>query len=116
LENLPSGWGAFGYTSGLIKPMNDVIKCHIEDDNNVSLQKITYTGKGGIFTQQTKKITPVDYNNLEELIPGFSFVGEKCDPCQALKFPANYSCPFKLDISGNKIDEISSVWKYLWGL
>jgi len=116
LQDLPSGWGTFGYTSGLIKPMNDVIKCYIEDDNNVSLQKITYTGKGGIFGQQTKKITPVDYNNLEKLIPGFSFVNGKCDPCQALKSPANYLCPFNLDISGNETNGVSPVWKYLWGL
>jgi len=116
LEDLPSGWGTFGYTSGLITPMNDVVKCHIEDDNNVSLQKITYTGKGGIFGQQTKKITPVDYNDLEKLVPGFSFIGEKCNPCKALNFPADYSCLFNLDISGNKTNSISPIWKYLWGL
>jgi len=116
LEDLPSGWGVFGYTSGLIKPMDDVIKCHIGDDNNATLQKITYTGKGGIFTQQTKKITPVDYNDLENLIPGFSFIKDKCNPCVALNLPPDYSCPFNLDISGNETNGVSSVWKYLWGL
>lgn len=120
LENLPSGFGEFGYTSRLIEPMDDVIKCHIDNNNNASLQKIVYTGKGGIFTEQTKNITPitkpVDYNNLDKLIPGFSFVKGSCDPCQALNSPSNYSCPFNLDISGNETDGISPVWKYLWGL
>jgi hypothetical protein len=121
LENLPSGWGDFGYTSGLIEPMDDVIKCHIDDNDKASLQKIVYTGKGGIFEQQTKNITPVlmkpvDHNDLEKLIPGFSFVKGRCDPCQALKSPPNYSCPFNLDISGNETDGISPIWKYLWGL
>jgi hypothetical protein len=113
LEDLPSGWGEFGYTSGLIKPMNNIIKCHINENDNATLQKITYTGKGGILNQQTKKIKPIDYNYLEKIIPGFKFIGKKCNPCKALNFPADYSCPFSIDISGN---EISPIWKYLWGL
>jgi hypothetical protein len=116
LEDLPSGWGEYGYTSGLIKHMDPVIKCHIDDNNNASLQKITYTGKGGIFNEQTKKITPVNYNYLEKIVPGFSFIKGKCNPCKALNFPPDYSCPFNLDISGNKVNEISPIWKYLWGL
>lgn len=88
-EDLPSGWGSFGYKSRLISPMKDVIKC----DGNNSLQRITYTGKGGIFNQQTKKITPVDYNNLENLLPGFQFTDEPCNPCIS-----DHSCSFSLHL------------------
>jgi hypothetical protein len=109
-NSLKSGWEN---TSGLVNPTNSVIKCHIDDDDKASLQNITYTDKGGMFSQVTKKINDIDYNDLEKLIPGFTFVKEKCNPCKALNFPAEYSCPFSIDISGN---DISPVWKYLWGL
>ena len=138
-EDLPSGWGNYGYNSGLIHPMKDVIKCGTDSHGNMSLQKITYTGKGGIFNQQTKQITPVDYNDLENLIPGFKFTNGSCNPCGALNSPPDYSCGFKLDLKNTKntkntkqkmgglnvdVDTISSndnnsqmsnVWKYLWG-
>jgi len=117
---LPSGYGDFGYKSGLTHPMNNVIKCYNGKDTDISeLQQITYTGLGGLFNQITKKITPLDYNNLESLIPGFKFINGPCNPCQKSQ---THSCPFNLDISGNKIDNdisnsnISPVWKYLWGI
>jgi hypothetical protein len=112
LEDLPSGFGDFGYKSGLIGHFNDdIIKCNANE--NSTLEKITYTGKGGIFSQQTKKIRPVDYNDLESLIPGFNFVAQPCNPCGALNETADYSCPFKLDVK-DKPPFISSVWQYLW--
>jgi hypothetical protein len=113
-EDLPSGFGTFGYTSGLIGDLqDDVIKCSSKDDP--SLQKITYTGKGGIFNQQTKTITPVDYKDAEQLIPGFTFVNGPCNPCGPLKETPDYSCPFKLNVK-NHPPFISSVWQYLWGV
>ena len=45
---------------------------------------------------------------------GFSFVKGPCDPCVALNNPADYSCPFRLNIKGD--DSISNQWKQLWGL
>lgn len=109
-ETLPSGFGTFGYKSGLIGNRKDnIIKCN---SNYNGLEKITYTGKG-ILNEQTKNISDVDYNDLEDLIPGFTFINEPCNPCGALKQTADYSCPFKLQVK-NKPPFISDVWQYLW--
>ena len=114
LEDLPSGYGDFGYQSGLKKHMNPVIKCNIDDNGNASLEKTVYTGTGGIFGEQTSKKNPVDYNNLESEIPGFKFLNSPCDPCKALNSTADYSCPYSLDVNGGS-SGVSSVWNYLWG-
>ena len=100
LEDLPSGFGEFGYESGLIKHMNPVIKCNIDenDNGNSYLEKTVYTGKGGIFGEQTSVKSAVDYNDLESEIPGFKFVNGPCNPCKALNFPPDYSCKYDLSI------------------
>ena len=100
LEDLPSGFGDFGYDSGLIKHMNPVIKCNIDenDNGNSYLEKTVYTGKGGIFGEQTSVKSAVDYNDLENEIPGFKFVNGPCNPCKALNFPPDYSCKYDLDV------------------
>lgn len=114
LEDLPSGFGNFGYNSGLIGDLqDDVIKCN--SDEYPTLQKITYTGKGGIFNQQTKKITPVNYEDAEKLIPGFTFINGACNPCGPLNPTPDYSCPFRLSVK-NHPPFISSVWQYLWNV
>ena len=115
LEDLPSGYGDFGYQSGLKQHMNPVIKCNIDDNGNASLEKTEYTGVGGIFGEQTSKKSPVDYNNLESEIPGFKFLNGPCDPCKAVNFSSqDYSCPYNLDIKGVE-PGASGVWKKLWG-
>lgn len=112
-EDMPSGFGAFGYNSGLISNLsNDVIVCN-SSSNNSSLARITYTGKGGIMGEQTEKVTPVDYNNLESIIPGFKFINEPCNPCSALNESPNYTCKYELNVK-NKPSGISNIWKYLW--
>jgi hypothetical protein len=112
-EDMPSGFGNFGYNSSLIGNLNNnIIKCN-SSSNNSSLEKITYTGKGGIFNQQTKQITPVDYNNLENIIPGFKFINGPCNPCGALNENPNYTCQYELNVK-NKPTGISDIWQYLW--
>ena len=97
MEDLPSGYGDFGYESGLINNLKyDVIKCN--SSNNPKLERIKYTGKGGIFGEQTQEISDVDYNDLESIIPGFSFINEPCNPCGALNEKADYSCGFRLNV------------------
>ena len=54
------------------------------------LERTVYTGKGGIFGEQTSIVNPVDYNNLESIIPGFNFIDEPCNPCTSA-----YSCHFQ---------------------
>jgi hypothetical protein len=107
-----SGIGDFRYTSGLTHPMNNVVKCYPNGDNGYELQQIKYNDKDGVFKKEID--STVNYGNLEQIIPGFKFVNGPCNPCQNLKTTG--SCPFILDISGNKLDGISSVWKYLWEL
>ena len=110
LDDLPSGFGNYGYSSGLISPRNNVIKCGLDVSGNYVLQQTKNTGKGGIQAEET---TPVDYNELTKLVPGFSFIKGSCNPCVALDQPPNYSCPFNLDVSGNR-HGVSSIWQYLW--
>jgi hypothetical protein len=119
-EDLPSGWGDYAYNSKQISKKYNIIKCGYNNKNNdktdeLSLQEIEHRGNDGIVYTHVKKIKPVDYNNLEKLIPEFSFLNGPCDPCQALNNPANYNCPFELNVRGEK-KGVSPVWKHLWGL
>ena len=66
--------------------------------------------RGMIWASNNKKINNAD---LPSLIPGFEF-GDAgvCNPCVALEDEANYSCPFSLNVDGNK--SVSSIWKGFW--
>jgi hypothetical protein len=117
-EDLPNGWGDYAFNSKQIAKNNNVIKCGYDKNNQpnqLSLQEIEYRGNDGILYNHVKKIKPVDYNNLESLIPGFSFLKGACNPCEGLKNPPNYSCPFELNIRGTE-KGVSPVWQYLWKL
>jgi hypothetical protein len=116
LEELPSGFGDFPYESGLLeKKTYDVIKCNLSDDNNPELERIHYTGKGAVYGEQTQTVTPVDYNDLEKIIPGFTFLSQPCNPCGSLAAKADYSCPYRLKVK-NKPPFVSKIWQYLWGI
>jgi hypothetical protein len=116
MEDLPSGFGNFPYEAGLLENrVDDVIKCSMKDEQNPSLERVRYTGKGGIFGEQTEKTTPVDYNDLEKIIPGFTFLNKPCNPCGALAAIPDYSCAYRLRVR-NKPPFISDVWQYLWGI
>jgi len=117
LEELPNGFGNFPYESGLMSNRSDdIIKCNLKSDKSIpTLERITYTGKGGIFNEQTKKVTPVDYIDLEKIIPGFTFLNSPCNPCGSMAAIPDYSCAYRLKVK-NKAPFISSVWQYLWGI
>jgi hypothetical protein len=116
MEDLPNGFGEFGYKSGLIgNKSDDIIKCNMSKPNGGTLERITYTGKGGIFNEQTSKVAPVDYNDLENIIPGFKFLNGPCNPCGAINEKPDYSCPFQLKLK-NKSPFISNVWQTLWNI
>ena len=113
-QALPNGWGNYAFDSGLISETDNVIKCGFDNKTKkLSLQQILYMGNGGILYEHVKKILPVDFNNLEKLIPGFKFLNKPCNPCMALENPPNYNCSFQLDISGSD-PGVSPIWKYLW--
>jgi len=116
LEDLPSGFGNFPYEAGLLgNRSDDIIKCNMSKENGATLERIRYTGKGGIYNEQTSKVTPVDYNDLENIIPGFKYLNGACNPCGAINEKADYSCPFRLQVK-NKSPFISDVWQYLWNI
>jgi hypothetical protein len=113
MEELPSGFGDFPYKTGLLNNrVDDLIKCNM-NGISPSLERITYTGKGVIFGEQTQKVTPVDYNDLENIIPGFTFLNEPCDPCGSMAENPDYSCAYRLKVKDNP-PFISNVWQYLW--
>ena len=117
-EKLPNGFGDFALSedSGLLENRSDdIIKCNMKNPNNATLERITYTGKGGIFGEQKSKTNRVDYKNLEKIIPGFTFINGPCNPCGALNENPDYSCPFRLKVK-NKPPFVSGVWQHLWGI
>ena len=116
LQDLPNGWGDYAFDTEQITRTNKVIKCgYNKNDKKLALQQITYMGDGGVLNEHVKDKKSVDYNNLEKLIPGFSFLKGPCNPCQAIDNSPSYSCPFQLDISGSD-PGVSPIWQYLWGL
>ena len=115
-EELPNGFGEFAYKSGLLENRTaDVIKCNMDKSNGALLERTIYTGKGGIYGEQTSRVSQVDYNDLENIIPGFKFVNGSCNPCGAINENPDYSCPFEIKVK-NKSPNISGVWKYLWNM
>lgn len=115
-ETFPSGFGDFAYKSGLAENKTDsIIRCNLKNDNKPYLEKITYTGRGGIFGEQNEKTESVDYSQLEQLIPGFKFLNGPCDPCSNVGLEPSYSCPFQLRIKG-KSPFVSDIWQNLWGI
>lgn len=117
LEEEKSGFGFFPYEAGLLDERKDeIIKCKLRTDATPTLERIRYIGKGGIYNQSNEKnITPVDYHQLEVIIPGFTFLDKPCNPCGALAPIPNYSCPFRLQVE-NKPPFVSNVWQYLWNI
>lgn len=93
-----SGIGTFSHNS---TAGSDVIKC------NMSTNQLERTHHG-------EKTTEVDYTQLESIIPGFSFLNEPCNPCNALSETPDYSCAYNLKLKHR--DTPSRIWNYLWGL
>ena len=119
-----NGAGSYAFNSGLISTENNpnikIIKCKSDVSGNYALSQGQYD------TTQSKQVyTEVEASDLENIIPGFKFVSQPCNPCVALNSPPNYTCPFTLDLSNNNSqgqpnnifsNNISKVWQYLWGI
>jgi hypothetical protein len=64
LEPDLSGYGSFGYTSGLVtnetNPKSKIIR---RDPKTGKLVEIQFLGYGGILGEQVKKITPLSLSN-----------------------------------------------------
>ena len=121
----PNTENTYGYDSGLVSKNDTVIKCYNNNGKN-ELTKIEYVGdSGGLTANHLFKKTKLDYNKLEDTVPGFKFINSPCEPCVALNNPADYSCPFNLNTQPtpkqitqqtNQKNNVSPVWKYLWNL
>jgi hypothetical protein len=115
-NDLPSGFGLFGYSSGLTEDKSkDTIICNLKDDSNPTIERIQYKRNYGMFGQQSKQTTPVNYTDLEKVIPGFTFLKSPCNPCKAMSSTPDYSCPFSLQLKDDS-SVISDIWQKLWGL
>lgn len=119
-----NGAGSYAFSSGLISSENNpnikVIKCKSDGSGNYALSQGQYDP-----TQYKQVYSEVESSDLENIIPGFKFVSQPCNPCVALNSPPNYTCPFTLDLSNNNSqgqpnnlfsNNISKVWQYLWGI
>jgi len=114
LQQLPSGFGDFGYKSGLMTNKNSIIKCNLDDFNNSYLERIDFKGNGGIFGEQLRETNKVKPEQLENLISGFKFLnGIPCNPCDLLKDKPNYSCGFILPSVSNQSQQPTKLMKYL---
>ena len=94
-EQMPNGIGDFGYDSGIIEDRTkDIVIC----GKDQKLSRIQYKGKGAIFGEQQTEISNLNYGDLENLIPGFTFLETPCDPCTNLfNNKLNTLCKFHFD-------------------
>ena len=76
----------------------NIIKCSTDDE-----PFLTSAGK--------KKINNED---IPDVIPGFSFINEPCNPCTNLNLNNINKCAFKLNIEGD--NNTSEIWKRIWNL
>lgn len=52
--------------------------------------------------------------DIPNIMSGFSFVNNSCNPCVALKNPMDKTCAFKLNVEGN--NDISPIWAKIWNI
>jgi hypothetical protein len=103
-----------GVTEGLPNNLHNTLKCTTDSHGNSVMEKKVFLGPdywNGYFNINKTIIKPED---IPKEMKGFSFVKSACDPCVALNYPPDYSCPFKLNVKVD--DQISRQWKQLWGL
>jgi len=106
-----------GHTEGLPDNINNIVRCGLSDSNGdggAVMEKVTNIGYDGINGSMTQNISQVSNADIPGLVPGFKFLKDECNPCVALDDPANYSCPFSLNVGDG--GEVSTIWKDLWGL
>ena len=104
----------YGGKSGGKSGDNSVIKCSDDPDKDPVLQKTTLDGYNLWNGYKNTSTTNIKNDDVPKEMPGFSFVKNSCNPCSALNEPADYSCPFKLNVKGD--NETSAVWKNLWNI
>jgi len=108
---------AMDYTYFTASLPHDTIKCTTLNDGTTSMTKVEHTGINRWNGYTNKKITNLSNAELPNEIPGFSFVKGECNPCVALNNPADYSCPFEINVKNDSDKKgITYIWRQLWGL
>lgn len=90
------------------------IKCVTDSNGNSYMEKTEFNGIDKLSGYPIEKKTRLKPDELTNVIPGFSFVKDKCDPCVALD--GDYSCPFNINVNNDKKNDISNIWRKLWKL
>jgi hypothetical protein len=96
-----------GHSDGLPSNVNNQIKCNTKGQMMKIINKDVDIYPG--YMIQEKKFLPSE--DIPKTLAGFKFIDGTCNPC--VQDGKNY-CKFKLNIGDG--GEISSIWKYLWGL
>lgn len=76
------------------------------------LIKTNYVGYNLWNGYKNEELEIIENKDIEKEVPGFKFLKDQCNPCVALD--GDYSCPFSINIDGD--NNISPMWKELWGL
>ena len=105
-----------GHGKNMPENVQNSIQCVNTDVNNDNyyMEKIEYNGFNLWNGYKNGTVTKVNNEDLPKEIPGFEFIKGPCNPCTALKNPADNSCPFSLNVDGN--NEVSPLWKDFWKL
>jgi len=103
------------HTDGMPANINNLVRCGKDKETGkISMQKVVYTGYNGVNGSIVSKVTPIKKSDIPNQVTGFKFLKSECNPCSALDDPADYSCPFSLNVGNGT--EVSTVWQQLWGL
>jgi len=114
-----------GHTDGMADNLNNIVRCgtsgggegsngYGEGTKDAVMEKIVNTGYDGINGSVIQNITQVSNADIPGLVAGFKFLKNECNPCTALNNPADYSCPFSLNVGDG--GGVSAIWNNLWGL
>jgi hypothetical protein len=103
------------HTDGMPANINNLVRCgKNKETGKITMQKVVYTGYNGVNGSIVSKVTPIKNADIPNQVTGFKFLKSECNPCSALDDPADYSCPFSLNVGDGS--EVSKVWQQLWGL
>ena len=90
---------------------HNTIKC----SSDSIMEKTVYNGINSWNGYPNKTVTPLKNEDLPNIIPGFSFIKEPCNPCVALNETPDYNCPFNINVKEEPTG-VSKIWKQLWNL
>ena len=76
----------------------NIVKCSTDDE-----AFLTSDGKNKINNEE-----------IPNIVRGFSFIDEPCNPCVAINNPNSSNCKFKLNVKGD--NNSSKIWQKIWNL